>query len=218
MAINATNTSKPRELIPPGTYIARCYQMVEIGHVTEEIKGKKEHLHKARVGWELPGELRVFKEEDGPQPLIISKDYILALGKKTNLRKTLDSWRGIPLTEEHAKIFDMTTLVGACCLLNIIHKTSTNTGSTYEEIAAITPVVKGMEIPKPVNPKFILSYDAWDQKKFDTLPDFIKEKMKTSDEYKALAPANGDMSRMNDLAAQNAAANKPVTPANDLPF
>jgi hypothetical protein len=64
MAINATNEGKPRELIPAGNYVARCYQMIHIGSVTENIMGEEKQLNKVRIGWELPTELRVFKEEN----------------------------------------------------------------------------------------------------------------------------------------------------------
>ena len=37
MPITATNTQTQREPIPAGNYIARCYQMIEIGTVKETI-------------------------------------------------------------------------------------------------------------------------------------------------------------------------------------
>ena len=77
MAITAKNESKPRELIPAGNYIARCYQMLQIGTVEEEYKGEKKMQEKVRISWELPTELKVFKEENGEQPLVISKEYTL---------------------------------------------------------------------------------------------------------------------------------------------
>ena len=61
MAINATsNGNTQRELIPSGNYIAWCYKMIEIGTVEEVINGDKKIVHKVRIGWELPTELKVF--------------------------------------------------------------------------------------------------------------------------------------------------------------
>ena len=54
MAINATNDSKPRELLRHGNYVARCYQMIEIGTVEEEYMGQMKTQKKVRVGWEFP--------------------------------------------------------------------------------------------------------------------------------------------------------------------
>ena len=94
MPITATNTQTQREPIPAGNYIARCYQMIEIGTVKETILGKDRISPKVRIGWELPTELKVFKEENGEQPCVISKEYTLSMAEKANLRIALKSWRG----------------------------------------------------------------------------------------------------------------------------
>src|SRR3954469_527949 len=121
MAINATSNGTKRELIPAGNYIARCYQMIHIGTVTEFILGEQKTMNKVRIGWELPTETRVFSQEKGDQPLVISKEFTLSMHEKSTLRKTLASWRGKDFNEEQAKSFDVTTLIGAPCMLNIIH-------------------------------------------------------------------------------------------------
>ena len=46
MAINATSSgSTQKELIPAGNYIARCYQMVQIGTVDEIINGETKQMN-----------------------------------------------------------------------------------------------------------------------------------------------------------------------------
>ncbi len=183
MAIYATSEpSTPRELTPEGTYIARCYQMIHIGTVKETIQGDEKTLNKVRIGWELPTETKVFKEENGPQPLVISKEYTLSLHENAHLRKDLKSWRGQDFSEDEVKQFDISVLVGVPCLLTITHKKSTN-GKTYEEISAISKVVKGMDIPEAVNSPIVLEYDKWSEETFNNLPNFIKEKVATSLEY-----------------------------------
>jgi len=188
MPINATsNGSAPRELIPADNYIARCYKMIEIGTVEEVILGEKKILHKVRIGWELPTEMRVFDKEKGEQPLVIDKEYTLSMNEKANLRKDLKSWRGKDFTEDEARSFDITKLIGAPCMLNIIHKPSKKDPSkVYEEIAGITPMPKGVPCPEQINRSFVLSYDEFDVELFDMLPDFIKNKMITSVEYQAV--------------------------------
>lgn len=185
MAINATNSGNRRELIPSGNYIARCFQMIEIGTITENILGQNKILQKVRIGWELPTELRVFREEKGEQPLAISKDFTLSMNEKANLRKMLASWRGKDFTEDEAKNFDITKLIGVPCMLNIIHKTA-KSGSVYEDISSVSAIPKGLQIPPAINPVFILSYDNFDKDKFESLPDFIKDKMKGSLEFAAM--------------------------------
>jgi hypothetical protein len=192
MAINATSSGNmPRELIPADNYIARCYKMIEIGTVEEVILGEKKILHKVRIGWELPTELRVFDKEKGEQPLVIDKEYTLSMNEKANLRKDLKSWRGKDFTEEEARSFDITKLIGAPCMINIIHKPSKKDPSkVYEEIAGITPMPKGVPCPEQINRSFVLSYDNFDVELFEMLPDFIKNKMMASVEYQAVKNPN----------------------------
>lgn len=190
MPITATNTQTQREPIPAGNYIARCYQMIEIGTVKETILGKEKILPKVRIGWELPTELKVFKEENGEQPMVISKEYTLSMAEKANLRIALKSWRGKDFTEEEARKFDITKLLGVPCMLNIIHKPSKDGTRVYEEISGITPLPKGIICPEQINPTFVLSYDDFDVQRFDKLPDFIKNKMVTSMEFVAITNPN----------------------------
>jgi len=192
MAINATtNGNTPRELIPTGNYIARCYKMIHIGTVEEIILGEKKILNKVRIGWELPTELRVFNQDKGEQPLVIDKEFTLSLHEKSALRSVLKSWRGKDFTEDEAKCFDITKLLGVQCMINIIHKPSKkDANKIYEEIAGITAVPKGITVPAQINPTFCLDYDNFDEVKFSALPDFIKQKMQTSMEYSALIQPN----------------------------
>lgn len=187
MGIFAESKSAPRELIEAGLWMARCYYMVQIGTVQEEFKGEKKTMQKVRIGWELPQLTKVFKEGEGEKPYVISNEYTLSMADKANLRAVLTSWRGKAFTEEEAKSFDITKLIGVPCLLNITHKPSkADATKIYEQISGITPLMKGQKCPPQVNPNFVLSYDAWDEAKFATLPDFIKDKMKTSWEFKSL--------------------------------
>jgi hypothetical protein len=210
MAINATNNGVKREIVPAGNYMARCYQMIEIGTIHEVIMGKAVMLTKVRIGWELPTELRVFDEAKGEQPLVISKEYTLSLNEKSNLRKMLASWRGKDFTEEEAKSFDITVLVGIPCMLNIIHKPKkSDPTSVYEEIGSISAIPKGMKPERQLNKSFVLSYDAFSEDKFNSLPDFIKQKMQGSLEYIALkTPNSKDMHEQESLVEDD----------NDLPF
>ena len=193
MAITAENNSVKRELIEPGLHIARCYRMVQIGTVKENILGKEKILQKVRIGWEMPLLTKVFDEAKGAQPLVIEKEYTLSMAEKSNLRAMLTSWRGKPFDETEAKAFDITKLIGVPCMLNITHKSSKSDPSRqFDEISSVVPVVKGMTCPPQVNKTFVLSYDEWDEEKFESLPDFIKDKMKTSLEYVAIRNPHQD--------------------------
>ena len=172
----------PRTLVPQGNHLAICYEMIEVGTVEEDYMGQSKILPKVRITWELPHETI---EVDGVQkPMAISNEYTFSMGDRATLRRDLESWRGAKFTEEQARDFDIERLLGHPCLLNVIHKTSQTSGKTYEQISAVTPPTKGMSIPKLQNAISVLSYEKFDVEKFEALPDFIKNKMKTSQEYK----------------------------------
>ncbi len=210
MSIIATDKGTTRQLIPAGNYVARCYQMIQIGTITETVMGNTVTAPKVRIGWELPEEKRVFDETKGEQPLVISMDFTLSMNPKATLRKTLASWRGKDFTEEEAKAFDVTKLIGVPCLLNIIHKPGVaDPTKMYEKISSIGPLPKSMVCPDQINQTFILSFDQWDIEKFKSLPEFIQEKIKSSAEFqKLLAPDTTHVSETDDLN----------NPADDLPF
>jgi len=155
--INATNSGNAnREIIPAGNYIARCYSMIHVGTVEEDIMGVMKTHNKVNITWELPTELKVFNEAKGEQPLVISKEYNLYMNDKANLRKDLESWRGKAFTDEQAEKFDITNLLGVPCMLNIIHKTSKK-GKDYAVISSITPIPRGLACPPQIKLIFILA-------------------------------------------------------------
>lgn len=188
MAINATSTrNTPRELIPAGNYIARCYKMIEIGTVPTEYLGVEKMTHKVRFGWELPLELKVFNPEKGEQPLVIEKEYTLSLADKANLRRDLKSWRGKDFTPAEAEMFDVTKLLGVPCMLNIIHIAGKKDPTKfYEAISSISPMPKGIVCPEQINDTFVFDFDNFEKAKFDSLPQFIREMIVTSNEYKSM--------------------------------
>lgn len=184
--------------------------MLEIGTVTEIIMNKSQTLRKVRIGWELPNETRIFKEEDGEMPFVISKEYTLSMHEKSNLRKDLKSWRGKDFTEDEVKMFDITKLLGVPCMLNIIHTPSKDGSRLYANIAGVTPMPKGVKCPPQVNDTVELSYDQWDEEEFNKLPDFIKDKMKTSVEYNAMR--NPQQAHITEPVLE------PIGESDELPF
>lgn len=208
MAIIAENKSSGGNYQPveAGTYVARCIQMIYMGTIEEEYQGQKKEQKKVRITWELPTELKVYKPENGEQPQIMSKEFTLSMNEKGTLRKFLQSWRGKSFTEAEAKAFDISVLIGKPCMLSVIHKVS-KTGNTYADISSVSTIIKGMTCPDQINPSLEFSVLNFDEDVFNTLPDFIKDKIKSSKEYKGL----------NEKSA-------PVTPmvqadeTDDLPF
>ena len=210
MAIYATNESKTFEPVPAGNHIARCISMIDIGQVVERFNNEDKIIHKVRIGWELPEEKKVFKEGEPEKPYTVSKEFSLSMHEKANLRKFLESWRGKGFSEEETKQFDITKLLGIPCMLSVIHKTSKQ-GRTYSDISAISTLPKGTKCPAQINESFEFNFLPWDQDKFDSLPDWLKDKIKTSKEYKwVMQPENEDTQNDDDFV--------PPEDNQDLPF
>lgn len=211
MSITATNTGTKRELTPSGTFAARCYSMIHIGTIIEKIMGEEKTMNKVRLTWELPTELRVFDEDKGEQPMVISKEYTLSMHEKANLRKDLESWRGKGFTEVEASNFDITKLLGVPCLISVIHKVSKQNNNEYATISSITTLPKGMECPPQINDTFEFNYDdKFNLQIVDSFPDFIKDKIKSSEEYRKIVNP-GELEVEEDEPDLN-------NGADDLPF
>lgn len=221
MSINAENKSKPRELIPAGNHVARCIGMIEIGNIMEQDFNTRQMKKacKVMVTWELPDELRIFDEKKGKQPLVVSKEYTLSMNEKANLRKDLESWRSKGFTEIEAKSFDITVLLGIPCMLNISHIPKPSNPTEMKEKIVITSLPKGLKVPDQINPFTILSYDNFDDKVFEKLPDFLKTKIKSSEEYRALNTPPDQKHVNQDYDDLTNGINEPFDPnISDLPF
>jgi len=213
MGIYATKTAGEFKRVNPGTYVARCYSMIEIGTIETEYLGEKKKRHEVMLTWELPTEQEVFHEEKGEEPFVVSKTYGLSMHEKSTLRRDLESWRGLGFTEQEAAKFDITKLMGVPCMISIIHRPGkVDPTKTYVEISTISKMPKGLQCPTQINPSRILSFENWNQELYDSLSDFLKEKIASSDEYKAM---NAGSSEPQEVKSSNNSAE--INP-DDLPF
>jgi len=173
------------EPMPAGTYPARLYSIIHIGTSPFEYMGETKSLDKVRLTFEFPTKTKVFKEENGEQPYVLSLEFTYSLSERANLRKFLEGWQGKQMTDMEAIDTDLLEWVGKDGLANVVHSTAKN-GNTYANIATMSPLPEGLVCPPAVNEPFILNYgEDWDQAKFDSLPQFLKEKMIATDQYQS---------------------------------
>lgn len=210
--INATNESGGGNFtpVPTGTHVMRCYRMIELGTVTSDFQGETKQLKKVRLEWELPNELHEFKEGEGERPFSIGKEFTLSMHEKSNLRILLESWRGKRFTDEEAKCFDVTKLLGQPCMGSIIETKKND--KIYNNLSNVSTLPKGIVCPKQINESFVLSYDDFDMDKFKKLPEFIRKKMETTPEFKSIGESVLGKEHERHLAAQDGDVN------DDLPF
>ncbi len=169
-------------------------------------------MNKVVIGFELPNEMREFKEGEGEKPFAIFKEYTLSMFEKASLYKLVTGIIGKPLTEEEANNFQIESLIGQTCLLNVIHKIGKESGKERAEIQSAAPLPKGMEAPAPFNKPQILDYENWDEGLFESLPEFLKEKVMSSLEYaQHINPTPADESHIEAVEASG------LNP-DDIPF
>ena len=206
--IATKNESSNFTPIEPGSYIARCYSMVEIGTIETEYNGEKKKQKKVCLTWELPEELAVFNEEKGPEPYAVSKTYTLSMHEKSTLRKDLESWRGKAYTEEEARRVDITRLLGQPCIVSVVHQAGkADPNKTFVTVSSISKLMKGQKCPDQINPTRLLCFDEFNWEVFEKLSDYMKDKIKVSDEFKAMQEPT--------IVADHQTGNDELT---DLPF
>lgn len=177
MGTKATaGSSKEFELPSAAPVVGRCYMVIDLGTQDTTFKGTPKKAHKILIGWEL-SELM----SDG-RPFVISSRYTLSLFDQALLRQHLESWRGRPFSEEELSGFDVKNVMGAYCLLSVVHNKQGD--KTYANVNGIMPVPKGMEKFQAVNPNVHYEIETGDITK---LPEWIQNVVKKSDEWKAKA-------------------------------
>ncbi|MBA4364929.1 MAG: hypothetical protein C0398_02840 [Coprothermobacter sp.] len=176
MGLIAKNEVGEKGVIPTGTHVARCYGVIDLGTQYSEKFGR--WANKIMVQFELPADLT----DDG-RPAIISKKYTLSLNDKASLRKDLESWLGRPVTvKEERDGFALGSMLGAACLLSILH--GENAEKAYAYIAGVMSVPEGMVVPDAVNPVVLYDIDGGEDAVFSKLPDWVKNLIQQSREFK----------------------------------
>lgn len=200
MAFIATDTGGGNfKTVPAGVFIGRCWELIDLGTQTNETgmyAGKSDH--KIKIGFELFGEdeegNKLTVEFDGKEmPMTITKDYTVSLHEKANLRKELAAWRGKDFTEEEAKGFDVTKLIGAYAMINVTHKTNAQ-GKTRANISGLSPLPSALRNakPAPVHSNRIFDLDNPDMEMFAGFYEYLQETIKKSPEWNKSQGVNMD--------------------------
>ena len=162
-------------IAPAGVYTARAYKLIDLGtQTTTGMYGVKDQ-HKIMLAWELLDEPRM---EDG-KPFIVTEFYTVSLHEKAKLRTDLEAWRGRPFTPEELEGFDLSSIVGAYCTIQVIHDEK----DKYANKSAIM-AFKGTK-PEPVNANIVFDIDNPDMEVFNNFSDNMKAKIMNTPEWKS---------------------------------
>jgi hypothetical protein len=179
MSFIASESGKDFKKVPEGNHMARCYRVIDMGTQKGEYQGEPRLTPKILIAWELFGEAddgTPLQTDDG-RPLTVSSTYTLSLSKKAALRAHLESWRGTAFTEQEAKGFDVSKLLGAYCMVTIKHDKKGE--KTYTNVASVSKWPSALKNSKPaaVNEDQLFTVDKPDMAVFEVLPDWMKEKI-----------------------------------------
>src|SRR5262249_50548535 len=142
--------------------------------------------------WEIKSEECVMP--DG-RPMTIHQRYTWNMGEKAKLREHLEAWRGKPFTLDEIDSFNTTKLLGAPCVIIVVHNVSND--RTYSNVGGIGKAIKGQNIGQLANETVFLSLhpEEFDQDVFARLPERLQETIKDSPEFQRLGhsprPPNG---------------------------
>jgi len=161
------------EPLPTGTHIARCITVCDLG-LQPTTFGTKEKVY---LGFEVPS-IRVEWEKDGQKhegAALIGSTYTLSIHPKSILGQHLVSWRGKEFTDEERAGFDVFKVLGAACMISVIHVTKGN--NVYANITAIMRVPQGTVVPAAEGE--LIGYTACDPQwsgTIDKLPEWLRNK------------------------------------------
>lgn len=151
-----TTSEFPKLPLPEaGTVQAVCCAVWDLGLQKTSFNGKEKVQHKIIIAWEIEQKIDAPDSEYHGKPYMLNKKYTLSLGEKANLRKDLESWRGVKFSDaEITNGFDVEKLYGINCLIGVTHEPDKNDpAKVYARVTSILPPVKGMEKLIPVRAK-----------------------------------------------------------------
>lgn len=170
------------EQAPPGTHIARCVKLLDLGTQQSDYQGVVSHKRQVLISWELPNELLSEGEYAG-QPFVVSRFYTASLNEKANLRADLASWRGREFTKEELAGFEAKSILDKTCMLSLILN-----DKGRAKVSGVMALPKGTTVPPAFNPiiYFSLEPDEFNQAVFDSLSEGIRKIIALSPEWKRL--------------------------------
>ena len=129
------------EVPPAGSHAAALVGLIDLGTHTDKFgDGEPFTARRILLVWELLDE----KTTDG-NPHYIGRRFTLSVNEKSNLGKLIGGLRGKALAKDEG--FDVRTILGKPCLLNVTHEKSTK-GNDYASVAGAGPLPKGMKAAK----------------------------------------------------------------------
>jgi hypothetical protein len=122
---------------PEGTFPAVCVDEIDLGMVTTNFGGEENTRHMVRLVWQID------ETDADAKRYLVRKDYTASLHEKAKLRGELKNWRGREFTFDELVGFDLEQVVGAPCMVSVVHATGRK-GGTFANVGAVMKLPKSM--------------------------------------------------------------------------
>jgi hypothetical protein len=203
--------------VPAGLHPFVLYGCYHVGVIPS--KGGFDAKDTVILAFELPeAEPLKYKEEDGTmtlKPRIMSKRFNLSFHEKSTLRIQLESWRGRAFTADEMKAFELQKLLGASGHLQVMHQS--REGKTHASVSNLLPSPKGTKYKGTLAQQLfsIHALDSASEVDELDLPDWIKELIKSSEDYTSLVRNGGRRQQEEVVSTQQESAE---SNEDDIPF
>lgn len=161
-----------------GIHNVICCQLVDLGTHEKEWQGKVVgKANQVNMAFEFVDV--TLDGESGEYHPIWGFNVTNSLGKKANLRKLLEGWRGKAFTEEELKGFDLDKLLGLSCTLVVQENANGN-----PKVVAISKCAQNLQGFREKKSFWI--EDDFDGNIPDWLPEWMQETIADSEEFLSL--------------------------------
>ncbi len=157
--------------VSAGSHAAVCDMVVVLGLQPGSAQYPKPRT-KLYIRWQVPSE-----RTDDDKPMVIGASLTASMNEKAQLRKILEGWRGKDFTDEEASQFDVSSCLGKACMISVVEGESG--GKTYANVANVSKLPKGMEVPVVEGDMVLFRNDGSksDQNVWDKLPKWVQAKI-----------------------------------------
>jgi len=191
------NSSDSFEPCPAGVYAACLVRLIDKGSRQESYQGgPMTWKRKLLMGFEIVDDETRMADS---KPFLCFREFTFSMHEKGALRPFIAGWRGTAFTDQEAREFDFSRLLGALGLVNIIHKSRTD-GTVRAELQSVSKLPRGMNPSGTTNEPLMFDCDTPDLAILEKLGKRTREAIEASPEFKkamgggvnhqAPAPAN----------------------------
>lgn len=181
--MNAVKSAKPsveRKLLEAGPLPCRLVQVIDLGlQAQKPYQGQEKHpAYELYLTFEFPTETI---EIDGEhRPMWKSTRIKLSSHEKSKCKKWYDK-----LDPSNQYGGDWSALLGTPLMCLIVHEAGkgNNAGRTFDKIADVMPLMKGLEVADLDNPTVVFNTDSPDMEIFNKFPEWIQNIIKENLEY-----------------------------------